>query len=181
MTQNLIQQFGPIKQLGYLVADIHKAVNAWMQHQGVGPWTIIKNVPLKCRYLNEPSTPIIHLALSYIDEVQIELIQQINQSPSPYLSYINEQRYGLHHSAYLTDNIDQDVELAVESGHKIICDINMPDGGRYVYTQIPELGTDVFIEFLAATPRMLQMFTHGIAAAKGWQGEQDITVIDFAG
>lgn len=151
-----------------------------MEHQGVGPWTIIKNVPLSCSYLGKPSEPVIDLALGYLGDVQIELIQQINKAPSPYLDYMQREQFGLHHTAYLSHHIERDIELAEANGHKVVCDINMPDGGRYVYTQIPALGKDVYIEFLAASPRMEAMFTQGIEAAKHWQGEPAVSVIDFA-
>lgn len=172
--------FGPIKQLGYLVENIDQAVAAWMDHQGVGPWMIIKNVPLKCTYRGEPSSPLVDIALAYRGDVQIELIQQTNDAPSPYRYYFNNQQFGLHHTAYLCEEIDTDISNAVANGHEIVCDINMPDGSRYVYTQIPALGEHVFVEFLEATDIMKQMFRDGIEAAKQWQGDRNTTVIDYA-
>ena len=179
-TTNLSNQFGPIRQLGYLVKDIDAAVQAWMQHQGVGPWMIIKNVPLNCTYKGEKTQPMIDIALAYQGDMQIELIQQTNDQPSPYLYYFKQQIYGLHHTAYLCDDVDSAVNTAESYGHEVICDIRMSDGGRYVYTQIEALGENIFVEFLSATDRMKGMFTEGIKAAKAWTGNTDVTVIDMA-
>lgn len=174
-----ICDFGQVRQLGYLVENVEQSVAAWMKHLGVGPWTVIKNVPLQCIYRGEKTQPVIDLALGYRGDVQIELIQQTNDAPSPYLKYFQEKRFALHHTAYLSEDIDGTVSHAEINGHEIICDIHMPDGGRYVYTQIPEMGEEVFIEFLAATDSMKKMFSDGIAAAASWNGEEQVTVVDY--
>lgn len=172
--------FGSIRQLGYLVENIESAVELWMDTQFIGPWTIIKNVPLNCVYHGEPSQPIIHIALAYRGDVQIELIQQLDREPSPYLRYIERKQFCLHHTAYLCDDINAAVAKAESAGHNVVCDINMPDGGRYVYTQVDGLGEDVFIEFLEATDRMKHMFTAGIVAAENWTGDKQVAVFDFS-
>ena len=172
--------FGPVRQLGYLVSDLEDSVATWQNTLGVGPWTLIKNVPLKCEYMGQPSEPLIDIALAYQGDMQIELIQQTNEAPSPYLSFFQEKRFGLHHTAYLCDDINGSVAAATQQGHEIVCDIKMPDGARYVYTQVPGLGKDIFIEFLQATPIMKQMFSDGIAAAKTYDGSQANALIDFA-
>lgn len=171
--------FGPIRQLGYLVEDVTAAANTWMESQGVGPWTIIRNVPLNCIYKGEASQPLVHIGLSFLGDMQIELIQQVNDAPSPYLRYIQQGQYGLHHTAHLCEDIELSLTLAGDQGHQILCDIRMPDGGRYVYTHVPALGEHVFTEFLSATDRMKQMFQQGQAAAEAWDGTQKMHVIEM--
>ncbi|MCG8668394.1 MAG: VOC family protein [Pseudomonadales bacterium] len=177
---NLTKQFGPIRQLGYVVENIEASVEAWMDHQGVGPWMIIKNVPLACTYKGEKTQPMIDIALAYQGDMQIELIQQTNDQPSPYLYYFENNLLGLHHTAYLCDDVDSAVSTAESHGHNVICDIRMPDGGRYVYTQVEALGEHIYIEFLSATDRMKGMFSEGIKAANSWNGDKNVTVIDMA-
>jgi len=176
--------FGDIRQLGYLVEDVASAVDSWMRHLQVGPWTIIKNVPLRCTYMGEESAPMLDIALSYRGDMQIELIQQTNDAPSPYRKYVHQKQFGLHHTAYLCDDINRSINDAEALGHHVVCDINMPDGGRYVYTQIASLGDDVFVEFLEATPNMLRMFEYGVPASRTWRSDKtpgaNVTVIDMA-
>lgn len=172
--------FGPIRQLGYVVQDLDAAVTAWTRHLGVGPWTIIRNVSLQSLYRGAASTPLIDIALSYRGEMQIELIRQRNDAPSPYRPWIEKGHYGLHHTAFLSEHIDEDVQRAESQGLEVVCDIRMPSGGRYVYLQSADLGPDIYIEFLEATPMMRQMFEAGIPAAAQWDGSGEPTVIDFA-
>lgn len=173
--------FGPIRQLGYIVEDLDSTVKAWSTQLGVGPWTLIKNIELHATFQNQPSRPLIDIALSYRGDVQIELIQQKNGASSPYRDCIDKGHYGLHHTAFLCAHIDEDVKRAEASGLRVVCDIRQPaGGGRYVYLQSAILGENTYIEFLEATPQMLDMFAQGVPAAAAWDGSGQPYEIDFA-
>ena len=172
--------FGNIRQLGYVVRDLRQAVDTWRSQIGVGPWMIIQNIALTCTYRGEPSVPLIDIALGYRGDMQIELIEQRNEAPSPYRPYIERGHYGLHHTAFLSERVDADVGRAESLGMQVVCDIRMPMGGRYVYLQSPGLGSQLYIEFLEATPALREMFAQGIAAAATWDGSGEPVVIDFA-
>jgi methylmalonyl-CoA/ethylmalonyl-CoA epimerase len=169
--------FGPVKQLGYVVEDLQAAVDAWSRQLGVGPWLLIRNIPLHSVYRGQPSTPLIDIALSYRDGLQIELIHQRNDAASPYRDAAHP---GLHHMAFVCDDIEADLRRAQAQGLHVVCDIRMPAGGRYVYLQSPELGGQVYIEFLENTAQMRDMFAQGVAAAASWDGSGEPLVIDFA-
>jgi hypothetical protein len=171
--------FGDIRQLGYVVRDLGLAVEAWTRQLRIGPWTIIRNITLQSVYRGEPSLPLIDIALGYRGDMQIELIEQRNEAPSPYRPYIERGHYGLHHTAFLSERIDADVRSAEGAGMQVVCDIRMPMGGRYVYLQSAGLGSDLYVEFLEATPMLRQMFAQGIAAAAAWDGSGEPVVIDF--
>lgn len=173
-------RLGPIRQLGYVVENLDHAVQAWSATLGIGPWTIIRNIPLHSIYCGRSSRPLIDIALGYRGEMQIELIKQNNHAPSPYRPFIERGQYGLHHTAYVSEQIDEDVQQLQQAGLALVCDINMPTGGRYVYFQSPVPGERTFIELLEATPAMQQMFEQGIAAAAAWDGRTPPAVIDFA-
>lgn len=172
--------FGPVRQLGYLVPDLDAAVDAWMRTLGVGPWTKLVNIVLPATWRGAPTTVGMEIALAYRGDVQIELIRQRDDAPSPYRSWIRAGRFGLHHVAHLSEAIDADVERAAAAGLEVAFDIRMPAGGRYVYLQSPALGDDVFVELLEATPVMRDMFARGIAAAAAWDGTPEVAVIDLA-
>ena len=171
--------FGDIRQLGYVVQDLGLAVDTWTSQLRVGPWTIIRNITLQSIYRGEPSAPLIDIALGYRGDMQIELIEQRNDAPSPYRPYIERGHYGLHHTAFLSERIDADVARAESSGMRVVCDIRMPVG-RYVYLQSAALGSQLYVELLEATPTLQQMFARGIAAAATWDGSGEPVVVDFA-
>jgi len=172
--------FGPIRQLGYLVSDLDAAIDAWMRDLAVGPWTKLVNITLPATYRGEPTTVEMEIALAYRGDLQIELIRQVDDAPSPYRRWVRAGRFGLHHVAHLSNDVDADVARAVGSGLDVVFDIRMPGGGHYVYLQVPGLGDDVFVELLEATPTMVGMFEQGIAAAAAWDGRPGVTVVDLA-
>lgn len=166
-----MREFGDIRQLGYVVADLDASVDAWSKQLDVGPWTIFRNVTLTCEYRGEPSAPLIDVALGYRGAMQIELIQQKNDAASPYRRMIEQGNHGLHHTAFLSDAIAEDVERGLAAGFDLVCDIRMPDGTRYAYLQSPELGDNTYFELLEATPAMQEMFRQGMDAAVEWRGD----------
>ena len=160
-----------------MVEDIRSSIDDW-EKQGVGPWLWMRNVKLPCTFKGEPSHPVIDVALSYQGDMQIELIQQINDAPSPYLATVEEGSYGLHHHAFLCANIHKDVDKAAAQGLAMVCDIRMM-GSRYVYLQSTQAGEDAYFEFLPASLMMKTMIRRGIAASKRWQGGGEPMVIDL--
>ncbi|MDR3416578.1 MAG: VOC family protein [Nevskia sp.] len=175
-----LQDLGHIRQLGYVVSDLDAAVRGWGAGLGVGPWLVIRNVPLACVYRGAPSRPMVDIALAYRGGMQIELIRQTDAAPSPYRPFIERGQYGLHHTAYLCERMQDSVEALQAAGLTLVCDINMPTGGRYVYFESPVPGEQSLVELLEATPAMRQMFEQGIAAAAAWDGGGVPTVMDFA-
>ncbi len=171
---------GPVRQLGHVVKDLDAAVAAWQNKLGVGPWTIMRGITLHCAFDGQASEPQIDIALAYRGDMQIELIQQHNAAPSPYLSHQQSGQFGLHHMAFLTETIHRDVERLQAAGLNLACDIRMPMGGRYVYFRSPIADEHSYIELLEATPLMKQMFASGIHGATQWQGEGRPVVIRLA-
>lgn len=164
---------GPIRQLGYVVENVDAAVEAWQAALHVGPWTIIRNIELSCVHRGKPSKPLVDVALSYRGEQQIELIQQRNNAVSPYLPFIERGHFGLHHTAFLSDRMDEDIAELETRGMKRVCDIRMPGpgAGRYVYFASPIPGEQTFIELLESTLLVRTMFADGMADAREWQGQ----------
>jgi methylmalonyl-CoA/ethylmalonyl-CoA epimerase len=169
----------PFRQLGHVVEDLDRAVASWSERLQVGPWLIIRNIALPCTFRGRPSEPLIDIALSYMGEMQIELIQQRNGADSPYRAFIDQGRFGLHHAAVLTERVDEDVERLGKAGLQLACDIRVP-AGHYVYFDSPVPGDNTYLELIEATPAMMDMFRQGMASSATWDGKSAPTVIDFA-
>lgn len=174
-----MHEFGDIQQLGYVVADLDASVRAWSTQLEIGPWSIFRNVTLTCEYRGSPSAPLIDVALAFRGAMQIELIQQKDESDSPYRRMIEQQSYGLHHFAFLSEAIHDDIETARGTGLQTVCDIRMPDGSRYAYLQSEALGNEVYIEIMEATPAMKAMFQTGPTTAAEWDGDTLPTEFDM--
>lgn len=156
---------GPVRQLGYVVDDIERWMEAMTRQMGLGPWTVFKHVELDCVYRGIKGNPRIHVALAYRGDLQIELIQPLDDEDSPYKHFAVRRQFGLHHTAFLCEDIERDVHNLTAAGLRKICDIQMPSGmGRYVYFESDLFGDGYYIELLEATGMMMNLYAAGVAA-----------------
>jgi hypothetical protein len=104
--------FGPVWQLGYVVADDEAAMEGWLA-QGVGPWYVIHPFPVdrfSFREGDPSTTPLLTIALSHSGGVQVELIQQHDDTPTLYREFLARTGGGLQHLGYLP--VDYEASLA---------------------------------------------------------------------
>jgi len=173
--------FGPVVQVAYLVPDIDLAMEHWLRHAGLGPWTNFRDIELATRFDGVDFTLRIHEALAYQGELQIQLVQSLNplDVSTPYRVWIRAGRYGLHHLAYFTRDVEADVERARKQGFERVCAMKDKAGFRYFYLQSTAM-PEVWIEFLEASAMLDDIFARGIAEAKAWDGRDPIRRIAYA-
>ena len=75
---------GPVKQWGFLVKDLDQAMQSWVEELGVGPWWGYRKVAAKAYVDGQEDNLVMSVGLAYHQGVQIELIHQTNDAPSPY-------------------------------------------------------------------------------------------------
>src|SRR5262245_26700915 len=115
-----MSMFGPIRQNGYVVRDIHAAMDDWVGGHGVGPWHLVGRVQLDwVRYRGRDSAPEMSIALANSGDLQIELIQQLNDAPSLYRDFLEAGGEGLQHVAYWSTDYQALLDRALAAGHRI--------------------------------------------------------------
>jgi hypothetical protein len=173
--------FGRVVQVAYLVEDIDEAMNGWLRQAGLGPWTCFRNIELESLFDGAPLTLRIHEALAYMGDLQIQLVhaQHGAEEKTPYQEYLRTGRWGLHHMAFFSEDIDADVARAREQGFGRTCEMRDLAGYRYFYCQSTAM-PDVWIEFLEVYPRLREIFATGIAAAADWDGSDPIRNFEYA-
>lgn len=95
---------GPATQLGFVVRDLDAAVRHWVEVLGIGPFLFLDKgtgrPPNPSLFRGEEVRIEIRLAFGFIGDVQIELIEQVNNAPSPYLAFLAGGNEGLQHLGY---------------------------------------------------------------------------------
>jgi hypothetical protein len=169
--------FGPLRQLGYVVHDIDKAMRYWTDVAGVGPFFFLENQPLAdFHYRGQPSGPQFSVALAQSGAVQIELVQQQNDERSAFKEFTDQGLEGLQHVAYWTTEFDQHLERARERGLVEVQSGRSGSGGqdeRFVYLE-PASGSNRLIELSEVSGRKGDLFRAVAAAAEDWTGEEPI-------
>lgn len=175
------QGFGKPVQIAYLVEDIDVAMGHWLRHAGLGPWTCFRNIELDTHFDGRDFTLRIHEALAYMGDLQIQLVQSRNEpdEPTPYQPYVAAGRWGVHHVAFFSDDVDADVARARTQGFERTCSMKDKSGYRYFYCQSVAM-PDVWIEFLEAYPELREIFARGIADAAAWDGSDPIRNFEYA-
>ena len=107
---------GSIRQFGFVVPDLDAAISQWVG-LGVAPWFTMRDLRLeRCRYRGELSEPLISMALANSGDMQIELIQQLDDTPSIYHEFLDAAGSGFHQVAYWTEDFAGAVDAARADG-----------------------------------------------------------------
>ena len=97
-----------VSQLGYVVADVDDAVRHWVEVLGVAPFFVYREVTLAtCLVRGEPVDLTLSVAFGQAGKLQIELIQELSDTPSAYTGSTPGQP---HHVAIWTRDYDRDVD-----------------------------------------------------------------------
>ena len=169
-------KYGKIDQLGIIVEDVEEGMKVWTTRFGIGPWTLFRNVRITGEYRGQPTSVTCEVAMGYQGETQIELMQITNDAPSPYRDEAGELLMGVHHIAWLVDDLEAAVGRAAADGMKVVFKAGSPG------TNVAYLETDgqrgMMFEFIESVVTR-ELIASGIAATKTWDGSNPVTVIDL--
>jgi hypothetical protein len=167
--------FGGIRQNGYVVTDLDAAIRHWTTVVGVGPFYRLEHVPLDYfTYQGEPSAPDLNIALANLGDVQIELIQQLNDAPSPWRNFSLAKGAGLHHVSGWTQTYDADLKKLDELGLIPTCDGSIAGSARFAYFLANNVdGTAIEVGDLTS-PEFQQLFEHIRHSAASWNGDDPV-------
>lgn len=170
------KHFGPVRQVGYVVKDIERAMQHWLA-LGVGPWFYKAQVEsTEFSYHGKPSRlPALSIALANSGDVQLELIQQRDDAPTLYLDTLARNGECAQHVAYWTlEHFDawcsQLRELGYVEGHAGRMGANR---GRFAYFVHPDLPS-AMIEISESTGGKAEYFAQVRQAAIDWDGSDPI-------
>ena len=175
------QSFGSVLQVGYVVKDIHAAMQAWASI-GVGPWFYREVSPVtEFNYYGSPSEfPDISIALANSGDVQIELIQQRNDAPSLYRDMLEQGLEGIQHVAYWTeDRFDEWREILLAKGFKEGHSGRIGVAGRFAYF-VNDRMPHAVIEISEMVGGKGERFKAIRAAAQNWDGSEPIRPVTMA-
>ena len=161
-------------QTAYIVEDIRKAIDHWVNKLHVGPWFLIESFKgLDAKYRGKPSESDNALAMSFAGHMNIELIQPLNDAPSVYRETIEKRGYGFHHWGVSTTNFDADHARYRAAGYEEGFLARVPSGGRVAYmdttADLPGM-----VELIEMGASFDPIFGRFYAASIAWDGKDPI-------
>jgi methylmalonyl-CoA/ethylmalonyl-CoA epimerase len=131
-----------INQIGIVVKDIKKAMEAHTKTLGIGPWTILDFSPpalTKTMVRGKPVNYSMTLALTQVGSVQVELIEPL-EGPSVYKEFLKEKGEGLHHIQSQIDDVDDTLAAFKEIGVDVLMSGKYGDAEFFYFDTEPLLG-----------------------------------------
>ncbi len=163
---------GPIRQIGYVVTDLDKAIAGWLE-LGVGPWFVMRGLPMNVLYRGEPCETALSVAWSNSGEMQLELIQQLDDTPSIFTEFIESHGPGYQQLAYWTSDFEATMRKVEKAGWTVVWSGGEGFGVRFAYVETPNAPAAV-IEISELTDATEANAAFMREAAETWDGSDPI-------
>jgi hypothetical protein len=167
---------GVIRQIGYIVTDLDTAIDGWVD-LGVGPWFVLRRMPIRALYRGEQCEISITLALANSGEMQLELIQQDDDTPSIYSEFLASGRAGYHQLAYWTDDFDATMQRVADAGWPVAWLGGEDVGAKFAYVE-PANSPATIIEIMELNEATIGMGKFIRDAAHNWDGSDPVRVLN---
>ena len=151
-------------QIAWVTPDLDATETALTGLLGVRKWVRIPEVhfaPDTCSYHGKPADFLASISLSYLGDMQLELIQPVS-GESVYSDFLRESGPGLHHICMAAENPEQfDAALAeaTDQGAPVVQQGVMAGGIQFAYVSAPQAGVP-FIEIAYVPPEMQAFYDY---------------------
>jgi hypothetical protein len=117
--------------------------------------------PDNCSYLGRPADFVASISLSYLGDMQLELIAPV-RGANIYSDFLQDSGPGLHHICVEAETPEQFTEIlssATKHGASVVQQGMMPGGIRFAYLSAPQAGVP-FVEVAHFSDEMRQFFDY---------------------
>jgi catechol 2,3-dioxygenase-like lactoylglutathione lyase family enzyme len=151
-------------QIAWVTADLDATENWLTSMLGVRKWVRLPEVHFasdSCSYHGRPADFVANISLSYLGDMQLELIQPV-RGPNIYSDFLRDSGPGLHHicvEAKTAEQFDAMVSAARQHGAAVAQEGLMPGGMRFAYVSAPQAGVP-FVEIAHITDEIRAFFDY---------------------
>lgn len=160
-------------QYAYFVRSIEDAAAQWSTLTGAGPFFVTRHhVADRFEYRGTSQEADVSYAFGYVDDIQIQLIEQHDDTPSIYLEMFPDRGEGQHHIARLVHDYHGTRDRIMADGHALACELDA-NGIHACYLDTRSV-IGVFTELHSITDRILATFARWRDAHHGRTDPDDI-------
>lgn len=166
---------GTVLQCAYVVADLHKAIEFYQKKLGAGPFFVIDHGKSPSRMFRGKSYPAeTSVGMAFAGNLNIELMQVHDDTPSVLREGIERWGYGFHHFGIPYDDVEAVLPGYLAEGYVEVTRNNVPTGGQVVFLDPPHPVQPGYLELLPVNPGMEETFGKFWRAAQDWDGKDPI-------
>lgn len=170
-----VAAFGPIVQMGYVVADLDAALDHWTRVMGVGPFLVTPRIDYaELNWRGKPIRIESSVALASHRGMQIEVIQQTGGDASMFTEFVARRGGGLHHVCVLSQDIEADLATWRRMGTDVLMGGRTAAGIPFAYLDSDPADEGRVIEIVQPTPGLTRFFARLDAMAEGWDGADPV-------
>lgn len=154
----------PPVQIAWVTNDLAATESMVSALLGVRKWVRMPGVhfaPDTCSYRGEPADFVADIALSYLGDMQLELIAPVS-GRSIYQDFLADSGPGLHHICVEADDaagFAAMLDEAAANGAEIVSQGVMPGGMRFAYVAAPDAGVPL-VEIAHIPPEIRSVFDY---------------------
>lgn len=157
----------PLFQSAYFVDSLDAAIPRWATTLDAGPFFVTSHHRADWfRYKGEPVEADVSYAFGYAGDVQIQLIEQHDDTPSIYRDMFGPGEYGHHHVAMLVHDYEAERDRLVAQGHELACELRANDVQACYFDTRPTIGT--YTELHTDPDRIITTFARWKQAHLEW-------------
>ena len=168
----MIQPAGSIMELCHVVKNMDAAIGYWTEVIGAGPFYVF-DIPATPGQMHrgEPARIDLRIAFGFSGGLLIELLQQLNDSPSVFREILDTKGEGYHH-VMLRLPFDEGRKRIERAGYELAFSGNMPNGERFALFDTRS-GSGGFIELMDLTETTFGPIEKIHEAHLHWDGVTD--------
>ena len=165
---------GPPVQIAYVVADAARAAHEWSTRLGAGPFFLRSHIELvDVTYRGRSATFDHTAAYGQWGPLMLELVQDHGSGPSIVRERFAPGESGLHHLAFLVDDVATTLERLADAGIGLAMRARTVGGVEFHFADA--LATHGhFVEIYARTDRLVEFYATVAGAAVGWDGADPV-------
>jgi hypothetical protein len=165
---------GPPVQLAYAVPDATAAAERWSREVGAGPFFVREHIPLvDVMYRGRPASFDHTSAYGQWGPIMVELVQDHTEGPSVVHDVFPPGTGGLHHLAFMVDDVAGAIRSLVSLGHELAMSARTAGGLEFHFLDsLAEHGH--FLEIYPRSDRLVDFYRAVADASVGWDGRDPV-------
>ena len=161
-------------QIAYAVPDAQAAAGQWAAETGAGPFFLRRHIPVvDVIHRHRPAHFDHSSAYGQWGPVMVELVQDHGNGPSVVRDMYAADESGLHHLAFIAEDLDASVRSLLERGYEIAQSGRTPGGVEFHFVDTVATHGHM-LELYPRSARLLAFFDMVRQASVGWNGSDPV-------